>query len=116
MRQLLANDLSHRDKYRLSLDVSDQRIVDQGLVIAAPCGFDHPAEMVGRSPTPQDWRRLRESGDPVAFVTKTLDSRFRGNDDVALAQECRGCTCAGMPRLRLRGNDDVAMNASPAYW
>ena len=26
-------------------------------------------------------RRPRESGDPVAFVKKTLDSRFRGNDE-----------------------------------
>ena len=26
-------------------------------------------------------RRPRESGDPVAFVQKTLDSRFRGNDE-----------------------------------
>src|ERR1700687_3415314 len=46
MRQLLANDLSHRNKYRLSLDVGNQRIVDQGLVIAASCSFDDPAEMV----------------------------------------------------------------------
>src|SRR6266404_3932301 len=27
-------------------------------------------------------RRPRESGDPAAFVQKTLDSRFRGNDDI----------------------------------
>src|SRR5439155_23317373 len=27
-------------------------------------------------------RRPRESGDPVAFVRKTLDSRFRGNDGI----------------------------------
>ena len=26
------------------------------------------------------FRRPRESGDPVAFVKKTLDSRFRGTD------------------------------------
>src|ERR1700736_2993400 len=26
------------------------------------------------------FRRPREGGDPVAFVKKTLDSRFRGND------------------------------------
>jgi hypothetical protein len=43
-----------------------------------------------------DWchigRRPRGSGDPVAFAIlrgnlKTLDSRLRGNDDVALARE-----------------------------
>src|ERR1019366_7111698 len=27
-------------------------------------------------------RRRRESQDPMAFVQKTLDSRFRGNDDI----------------------------------
>jgi hypothetical protein len=30
----------------------------------------------------QNSRRPRESGDPAAFVPTTLDSRFRGNDDI----------------------------------
>ena len=30
-------------------------------------------------------RRPRESGDPVAFVQKTLASRFRGNDECGIA-------------------------------
>jgi len=46
MRQLFANDLSHRNEYRLSLDVGNQRVVDQGLIIAASRSFDNPAEMV----------------------------------------------------------------------
>jgi hypothetical protein len=29
-----------------------------------------------------NWRRPRESGDPAAFVQETLDSRFRGKDDM----------------------------------
>jgi cell division inhibitor SulA len=34
-----------------------------------------------------DLRRPREKGDPAAFVQKTLDSRFRGNDEVLLSRE-----------------------------
>ena len=33
------------------------------------------------------FRRPRESGDPAVFVKKTLDSRFRGNDDIEFSQE-----------------------------
>jgi hypothetical protein len=32
--------------------------------------------------SPQYLGHPRESGDPVALVRKTLDSRFRGNDEI----------------------------------
>jgi hypothetical protein len=45
------------------------------------------------SPPPIQTLEGRLSGDPASFVQKTLDSRFRGNDDRAL-----------------RGNDDRALS------
>ena len=40
------------------------------------------SEQVGKN-----FRRPRESGDPAALVKKTLDSRFRGNDNLLIARE-----------------------------